>query len=88
MGFVSNLFNGLIESIPVLITKVATIILGIFVVGLFLGYFLGFAGFPTQYLLIPLITLLVMWYKLDEGVMVLLLLLLLVFFYPDLIGLK
>lgn len=83
MGFVFDLLQGAAKAIPLLVTKIVTVILGIFTIGLFIGYALAINGFTPQYLLIPVISMIVIWYKLDEGVLVLVLLLLMVLFYPD-----
>ena len=88
MGFVFDFMKWVANAIPVLIAKVATFLLIVFTFGLFAGYALAFLGYSPYYLLIPVIGMVVMWYKLDEGFVLLLLLLTLAFIYPSIIGLS
>lgn len=87
MGFVIDFLQGAVKSIPTILTKIATVLLGLFTFGLFIGYALAIYGFQPQYLLIPVIAMLVMWYKLDEGFLFLILLMLAAIFYPSALGL-
>jgi hypothetical protein len=85
MTFVANLFNNILKAIPVLIAKVGTILLLIFTVGMAAGYALATMSITPLVFLIPLVAMFVMWYKLDEGVLVLLILSILIVFFPDLL---
>lgn len=86
MGVVFDFVLKLIKSVPVLIRKVMTIILLIFTLGLFIGYATASSNQPIALFIIPVIAMAVMWYKLDEGVLVLILLLVVVFLYPRALG--
>jgi uncharacterized protein YacL len=83
MGQVANFFSRIIKSIPVLLAKVGTIILLIFTAGLFTGYLIAVLHLSPILLAVPVISMFVMWYKLDEGVLVLLLLGTIVIFFPQ-----
>jgi hypothetical protein len=85
MTFVFNLGAQLVKSLPVLVKKVGTILLLIFTIGLFSGYFISLFSIHPVVLLIPVVAMFVMWYRLDEGVAVLALLVLLVLFFPQVI---
>ncbi len=87
MGFVFDFLQGIAKAIPVLISKIVTVLLGLFTAGLFLGYWLSVAGVPAYYLLLPLGVMALMWYKLDEGFLALLLLVIAAIFYPNALGL-
>lgn len=83
MTLVANFFNSVLKSIPVLIAKVGTILLLIFTVGMAAGYAVATISLTPLVFLIPVVAMLVMWYKLDEGVLVLLILTILVVFFPE-----
>ena len=85
MTFVFNLFSQFVKAVPVLVKKIGTVLLLIFTVGLFSGYFISLFSIHPVVLLIPVVTMFVMWYHLDEGVAVLILLVLLVLFFPQVI---
>jgi len=87
MAIVANFFSNVIKAIPVLIAKVGTVLLLIFTVGMAAGYFMAVGGFSPVVFLVPVLAMLVMWYRLDEGVFALVLLALLVFFFPDVVNL-
>lgn len=84
MSHVENFFGRVIQSIPVLATKIGTVLLFIFTVGLFAGYYISSSGTSPALFLIPVAAMFIMWYKLDEGVFVLVLLTILVLFFPEL----
>jgi len=86
MTWVANFFNNVLKSIPVLLAKVGTVLLFIFTAGLLGGYFVAIAGINPLIFLIPVVAMVVMWYKLDEGVLVLLLLTLVVVFFPEVVN--
>jgi len=86
MTFVANFFNSIFKAIPVLLVKVGTILLLIFTVGMFAGYAVAVLSITLFIFLIPILAMLVMWYKLDEGVILLLVLSLLVVFFPDVVN--
>jgi len=85
MSHVETFFGKVIQSIPVLATKIGTVLLFIFTLGLLAGYYISASGISPALFLIPIAAMLVMWYKLDEGVFVLVLLTILVLFFPELI---
>lgn len=87
MGVVFDLILKLAKAVPVLIQKIMTIMLLVFTLGLFIGYSMASAEQAMTVFLIPIVAMLVMWHKLDEGVLVLVLLLIAVFFYPNALGL-
>ena len=86
MAFVANLFKDIAKSIPILLAKVGTILLFIFTFGLFSGYIIAAVGISPVFLLIPVISMIVMWYKLDEGAFVLILLTAIAVFFPEVLG--
>jgi hypothetical protein len=83
MTVVANFFNRLAKALPVLILKIGTFLLLIFTVGMFAGYAIAVMNITPIIFLIPIVAMLIMWYKLDEGVFILILLTLLVIFFPD-----
>ncbi len=85
MTVVANFFGRLIKAVPVLIAKVATFLLLLFTLGLFSGYAIATMHLSPALLAIPVVAMFVMWYRLDEGVLVLVLLGLLVLFFPGVI---
>jgi hypothetical protein len=87
MAIVYNIAKGILNSIPVIATKVATFVLLLFTLGLVIGYTLGITGRPPTYVIIPVIALIVMWYKLDEGFLIFILLSILAFLFPDILAL-
>jgi len=82
MTIVANIFNNILKSIPILIAKVGTILLLIFTVGMAAGYALATMSITPFVFLIPVAAMFIMWYKLDEGVLVLLILTILIIFFP------
>ena len=84
--FVANFFNNLVKAIPALVAKIGTILLLLFTVGLVVGYFVATAAITPFVFLIPVAAMFVMWYRLDEGVLVLVLLGLLVVLFPELVN--
>ncbi len=80
---VASFFGSMAKAIPVLLLKAGAFLLLLFTLGLFAGYYIAWAGISPTIFLIPLIAMVVMWYKLDEGVFVLVLLTLLVVFFPE-----
>ena len=83
MSHVENFFGRMLRSIPILATKIGTVLVFIFTIGLLGGYYIATAGVTPALFLIPIAAMLVMWYKLDEGVFVLILLTILVLFFPE-----
>jgi hypothetical protein len=86
MSVVANFFSNILKAIPVLIVKVGTVLLLIFTVGMAVGYLFAVMGTAPIIFLIPLLAMVIMWYKLDEGVFVLILLTLLVVFFPEVVN--
>lgn len=73
MGLVNDFITYLKKAIPSLVKKVGTFLLFVFLLGVFFGYFIVANKGPI-YLLVPLISMAVMYYRLDEGVLVFVLL--------------
>ncbi|MBN1940664.1 MAG: hypothetical protein JW772_00620 [Candidatus Diapherotrites archaeon] len=84
MAVLGNLITGVKKAIPVLAAKVASVLLFFLVVGLFLGFWLARSGYNVFVLVLPLVGLAAMWYKLDEGFLVLILCVILVLVAPEL----
>ncbi len=78
MGFIGNVIAGAKKAIPVLAAKVGTVLLFFITIGFFAGFFIAKLGYNWLVLLVPLISMAVMWKKLDEGFLVLILLIVLV----------
>ncbi|HIH21443.1 MAG: hypothetical protein J4478_00945 [Candidatus Diapherotrites archaeon] len=73
MGFVSDFIEGTKKAIPGIAAKVGSFLLFIFVLGMLFGYFIV-AQKGAIFLLVPIISMAVMYYKLDEGTLVFVLL--------------
>lgn len=86
MGVVAKFLNDLTKAIPVLITKVCTVLLLIFTLGMLLGFAIATANINPAVFLIPVAAMVVMWYKLDEGMLLLVILLLLIFLFPEVLN--
>ena len=86
MAIVANFFGSVLKSIPVLLAKVGTILLLVFTFGMLAGYGIAALDISPIVFFIPVAAMLVMWYRLDEGVFVLLLLAVLFFLFPDLLN--
>ena len=86
MTVVANFFNRLVKAIPVILLKIGTVLLLIFTVGMIAGYAIATMNVTPVIFLIPILAMLIMWYKLDEGAFVLILLTLLVIFFPDVVN--
>lgn len=83
---VASFFDKIIKAIPVILTKVGTILMLIFTLGMVAGYLVFAMGITPIIFLIPIAAMVVMWYRLDEGVFLLILLALLVIFFPELLN--
>lgn len=83
MSHVENFFSRILKSIPVIATKIGTVLVFLFTIGLVGGYYIATTGTTPTLFLIPLAAMIIMWYKLDEGVFVLILLTILVLFFPE-----
>ncbi len=81
---VANFFDKIVKAIPIILTKIGTILMLIFVVGMIAGYLVFAMGLTPAIFLIPIVAMFVMWYRLDEGVLLLILLALLVIVFPEL----
>ena len=86
MTIVANFFNRIVKAIPVILLKIGTVLLLIFTVGMLAGYAVATMNITPVIFLIPIVAMLIMWYKLDEGAFVLILLTLLVIFFPDVVN--
>lgn len=82
MGFIGSTIAGLKKAIPWLAAKVGTILLFFFTIGFFAGFFLARQGYNELILIVPIISMLVMWQKLDEGFLVFVLGIILIFVAP------
>ena len=85
MAFVAKFFGGIIKAIPVLWLKIGTVLVFLFTLGLAAGYMMAVLQITPLILLIPILSMFVMWYKLDEGVLLLLLLSMVVIFFPGIL---
>ena len=85
MGIVFDFFVGLKRSLPILVHKVATFLLLLFTIGLFLGYLIAVLNISLYWLLIPFMAMIITWYKLDEGILFLIALILVAIYQPSLI---
>ena len=81
---VASFFDKVVKAIPIILTKIGTILMLIFVVGMIAGYLVFVMGLTPAIFLIPILAMFVMWYRLDEGVVLLILLALLVIVFPEL----
>lgn len=86
MAVVAKAINDITKAIPALVTKFCTVLLFIFTAGMLLGFAVATANISPVVFLIPVAAMVVMWYKLDEGTLLLLILVLLVVFFPDLVN--
>jgi len=83
MGFVGSAIEGTKKAIPWLAAKIGTVLLFFLTLGFFLGYWLSSQGYNEFVLVLPVIAMLVMWKKLDEGVLLLILFAIFVWIAPE-----
>jgi len=83
MGLGSNVFGSLKKGIPILAAKVGSLFLIFIIIGMFAGFYFAANGYSPYVLLLPLFSLAVMWYKLDEGLIVFIVLLSFAYFFPE-----
>ena len=83
MGLIFGVMKGVKSAIPIIVAKIASTLLFIFAIGMVFGYYLSTIGYTFLVLLIPFISIAVMWYKLDEGAFVFLALMGLALFFPE-----
>jgi len=69
MSFINDFIDGAKKAIPAIAAKIGTFLLLIFALGMFFGYYIVAQKGPI-YLLVPLVSMVVMYYKLDEGFLV------------------
>ncbi len=81
---VAGFFDKVVKAVPILLAKLGTILMLIFTIGMVVGYLVFVMGLTPVIFLIPIVAMFVMWYRLDEGVLLLVLLALLVIFFPEL----
>ncbi len=82
MGFLSEIINKTKTTLPFLVTKIVSILFIFFILGMIIGYYAATQGFGIIIFIIPLAALSAVWYKLDEGFLVLLALLLVLYYFP------
>jgi len=85
MSFAYNFFKGIAESIPVIVRKIGAVMLFFFSLGMLFGYFVV-ANVSPIILLFPFIAMVVMWYDLDQGVLVFILLMLVALWFPEILS--
>jgi len=83
MTLVAKFFSKIAKAIPVLVAKVGTVLLLIFTIGMAAGYALALGAVTPLVFLIPVVAMAVMWYRLDEGVLILILLTAIIFLFPE-----
>jgi hypothetical protein len=83
MAVVYRLMGGIVKGIPVLLAKVGTILLFVFTLGMLAGYFFAVMGYNQLILLVPIVSMVVMWQKLDEGALAFIALMAMAFFFPE-----
>ncbi len=83
MTLVYNLMKNIAKGIPVLLAKIGTVFLFLFTIGMFAGYFFATMGYSYFILLVPFVSMAVMWQKLDEGAMVFVALMAIAFLFPE-----
>jgi hypothetical protein len=86
MAYVYNFFKGILKSIPVILAKIGTMLLFIFTLGLFAGYLIAVLHISPLLLAVPVISMFVMWYRLDEGFLLLVILAAIIIFFPQVVG--
>ena len=86
MSVVLNFINGIITQIPALLAKIGTVFLFIFTVGMFFGYFFATLGYSSFILVVPVLSMFVMWHKLDEGFLFFVVLMAIAVFFPEIFG--
>ncbi len=85
MSFVVDTGKGIVNAVPVIIAKIGTVLLFIFSMGLITGYMIAFYHISPLFLFIPFVAMIVMWKKLDEGVLALIILIILAAFFSDML---
>lgn len=73
MSVIKEFIDFVKKAIPGVVAKVGAFLLFIFALGMFFGYFIV-AQKGAIYLLVPIVSMVVMYYKLDEGTLVFVLL--------------
>lgn len=73
----------LAKGVPALLAKIGSVLLFIFTVGMLLGYFFAVQGYNYFVLLIPFVSIAVMWHKLDEGAFVFIVLMVIALLFPE-----
>ena len=76
MGKINDFFAGVKKAIPEIAKKIGAFLLAVFFIGMLFGYFIAGKG-PDAWLwlLFVPISIIITWYKLDEGMLVFLLIL-------------
>lgn len=83
---VASFFDGIFKIAPIFLLKAGTFLVLLFTVGMAAGYAVAVFGITPGIFLVPVAAMLIMWYRLDEGVFVLILLILLVIFFPEVLN--
>lgn len=83
MTVVANFFSKIIKAIPALVAKIGTVLLLIFTIGMITGYIFALGAITPAIFLVPIVAMAVMWYRLDEGVLILILLTAIILFFPE-----
>lgn len=83
MTVIYKLMRWIKHTIPVLFAKIGTFFLFIFTIGMVAGYFFATLGYNYFILLVPVVAMVVMWQKLDEGALVFVALIAIAFFFPE-----
>ena len=75
--------KGVVQGIPVLIRKIGCVFLFVYWMGMISGYLLAAGSYNPLVIAMPFFGLLVMWYDLDQGILVLLLMAVAVWVFPE-----
>jgi hypothetical protein len=75
--------KGVVKGIPVIIRKIGCVFLFVYWLGMISGFLLASGNYNPLVLAMPFLGLLVMWYDLDQGLLVLLLMAVAVWAFPE-----
>ncbi len=84
MGWVSSFLEKLKNTFPFIATKFVSFLFILIIIGMLIGFLAAKSGYSAAIFIIPLAALSVMWYKLDEGFLVLIVFLILFYLFPNL----
>lgn len=85
MSVIYDFFKGIINAIPIIIGRVGTFLIGIFGLGMLLGYFMAIDHVDIAFYFPAYLAVMgIMWWKLDYGAIALVAYIIALLYYPQL----